>query len=44
MSLSTMEAKSVAALQAGSELLGLKVLFDELGIPTMQPMMMLMDN
>ena len=44
VSLSTMEAEFIVASQAGRELLGLKKLFGELGIPTLQPVTMWMDN
>nr|CCA24530.1 hypothetical protein TcasGA2_TC015470 [Albugo laibachii Nc14] len=42
--LSTMEAEFIAASQAGRELLGLRQLFQELGIKITEPMKMKMDN
>nr|CCA16050.1 gagpol polyprotein putative [Albugo laibachii Nc14] len=44
VSLSTMEAEFIAASQAGRELLGLRPLFQELGIKIAEPMKMKMDN
>nr|CCA18210.1 hypothetical protein PITG_14129 [Albugo laibachii Nc14] len=44
VSLSTMEAEFIAASQAGRELLGLRQLFQELGIKIAEPMKMKMDN
>ena len=44
LSLRTMEVEFIATSQAGRELLGLKGMFGELRIPTLQPMKMWMDN
>jgi hypothetical protein len=44
VSLSTMEAEFIAASHAGRELLGLRELLGELGMKTVEPMSMWMDN
>ena len=44
VSLSTIEAEFTSASHVGRELLGLRELLKEIGLPVPEPMSMLMDN